>query len=150
MTRRWVTFFAASLLVAATAGVSTAQQESIEELRARAEQGDASAQYTLGGMYADGNGVPEDDVEAAHWFTLAAEQENARAQYNLGAMYEYGEGVPQNATQAVSWYRAAAEQGMDYLDCHRGTESQTGLLTVVVEEAEKWVCGEIGAESTVH
>ena len=48
------------------------------------------------------------------------------------------------------FYGTLAQSAMDYLDCHRGTESQTGLLTAVVEEAEKWVCGEIGAESTVH
>ena len=58
MPQRWMTFFAAVVLVAATAVVGTAQQESIEELRAKAEQGDAFAQHMLGLNYEYGiNGV---------------------------------------------------------------------------------------------
>jgi hypothetical protein len=71
MTRRWTTFFAAAVLVAATAVVGTAQQESIEEIRVRAEQGDAFAQLTLGLRYRLGFGVPQDDVLAYMWLTLA-------------------------------------------------------------------------------
>ena len=35
-----------------------------QELRVRAEQGDAVAEYTLALMYADGDGVEKSDVEA--------------------------------------------------------------------------------------
>ena len=35
--------------------------------------GDAAAQTVLGIMYADGDGVPENDAEAVRWFRLAAE-----------------------------------------------------------------------------
>ena len=34
--------------------------------------GDGEAQYNLGVMYANGEGVPEDDVEAYLWANLAA------------------------------------------------------------------------------
>jgi TPR repeat protein len=61
-----------------------------------AEQGDASAQYNLGVMYANGYGVPQDYAEAVRWYRLAAGQGNAKAQYNLGLMYYNGEGVPQD------------------------------------------------------
>ena len=37
----------------------------LREFRPLAEEGDARAQYNLGLMYAEGNGVPEDDREAA-------------------------------------------------------------------------------------
>ena len=42
--------------------------------RRAAEQGDARAQYNLGGMYAQGRGVPQDqDAAEAHmWLTIAA------------------------------------------------------------------------------
>jgi TPR repeat protein len=63
MPQRWTTFFAAVVLVAATAGVGAAQQESIEELRARADQGNAETQFNLGFMYANGVGVPQDEDE---------------------------------------------------------------------------------------
>ena len=52
--------------------------------RLAAEQGHATAQNNLGGMYADGRGVPQDDAEAVRWYRQAAEQREAEAQYNLG------------------------------------------------------------------
>ena len=76
-----------------------------------AEQGDANAQYNLGGMYDNGEGVTENDREAAKWYRLAAEQGYAKAQFGLGSMYDNGEGVPENDREAVKWYRLAAEQG---------------------------------------
>ena len=33
---------------------------------------DASAQFNLGGMYANGEGVPHDNIEAHMWLNLAA------------------------------------------------------------------------------
>ena len=40
--------------------------------RSRAEQGDTRAQNNLGGMYAQGRGVPQDFVRAHMWFNVAA------------------------------------------------------------------------------
>jgi len=67
MPQRWTTFFAAVVLVA-TAVVGTAQQEAIDELRAKVERGDVIAQYNLGQSYREGSGVPQDDAEAVRWF----------------------------------------------------------------------------------
>ena len=75
-----------------------------------AKQGNEAVQYSLGWMYDNGEGVPEDDREAVKWYRLAAEQGFADAQFNLGEMYRRGEGVPENAREAVKWYRLAAEQ----------------------------------------
>jgi len=88
-----------------------AQAPDLEETRVLAEQGNAVAQYTLGVMYAEGFGVPEDDVEAVGWYRLAAEQGNAIAQNHLGFMYDNGDGVPQNFMLAYMWYNLAAAQG---------------------------------------
>ena len=77
-----------------------------------AEQGDASAQFALGFMYDNGEGVPKDASQAVTWYRKAAEQGDAKAQFNLGFMYANGEGVPKDASQAVTWYRKAAEQGV--------------------------------------
>ncbi len=76
-----------------------------------AEQGHAQAQYVLGVMYNNGDGVVQDYAEAVKWYRLAAEQGHAWAQYNLGVMYENGNGVIQDYAEAVKWYRLAAEQG---------------------------------------
>ena len=92
----------------------------LTEIRRRADQGDADAQFTLGTIYSVGqimfaNGVrvgPENDAaEAAKWYRMAAEQGNATAQARLGVMHTRGEGVPENDAEAVKWYRLAAEQG---------------------------------------
>ena len=61
-----------------------------------AEQGYAWAQYGLGVMYHEGNGVPEDYAKAVHWYTKAAEQGYAEAQFLVGRGYVKGEGVPEN------------------------------------------------------
>ena len=45
--------------------------EALRWWRLAAEQGNAAAQYSLGAIYADGRGVPQDYVEAHMWFNLA-------------------------------------------------------------------------------
>ena len=76
-----------------------------------AEQGNASAQFNLGNMYDNGQGVKQDDVEAVKWYRQAAGQGHALSQLGLGLMYDKGRGVKQDDVEAVKWYRKAAEQG---------------------------------------
>jgi TPR repeat protein len=83
----------------------------LKEWQPLAEQGDAIAQFDLGFMYANGQGVPQDHAEAIKLYRKAAEQGLASAQNNLGLMYEKGRGVPQDDATARKWYRKAAEQG---------------------------------------
>ena len=52
--------------------------------RLAAEQGDAGAQFNLGGMYDSGEGVPQDYKTAAKWYRLAAEQGDADSQQQSG------------------------------------------------------------------
>ena len=101
------------LLIATILLLSSAAygQPDFEETKLLAEQGDASAQHNLGLMYADGEGVPENDVEAVKWYRLAAEQGHAFAQNNLGLMYGNGRGVPENDVEAYVWFSVAAAQG---------------------------------------
>ena len=54
-------------------------QDDLDTVRQAADQGDADAQYNLGLMYANGEGVPEDDAEAVRWYRLAADQGTTRA-----------------------------------------------------------------------
>ena len=83
----------------------------LSEVRNAADQGNASAQFNLGVMYADGQGVPQDHGEAAKWYRKAADQGNASAQFNLGVVYANGQGAPQDYGEAAKWYRKAADQG---------------------------------------
>lgn len=79
--------------------------------RQAAEKGYASAQYSLGLMYSDGEGVSQDDKEKVKWITKSAEQGFAAAQYNLAAIYYNAEGVTQDYGKALEWFRKSAEQG---------------------------------------
>ncbi len=82
----------------------------LREFRSLAEQGDAGAQYYLGLMYGNGEGVPQDYAEAARWHRKAAEQGVAEAQFNLGVMYNNGQGVSQDYAQAHMWFNLAASR----------------------------------------
>ena len=73
--------------------------------------GDAQSQLILGGMYAKGEGVPEEDTEAVRWYRLAAEQGDVSAQLSLGFKYDKGEGVAKDDAEAMRWFCLAAEQG---------------------------------------
>ncbi|MTW23223.1 serine/threonine-protein kinase [Allochromatium palmeri] len=85
-----------------------------------AEQGDANAQFYLGKMYFNGQGVAKDYSQALQWYRKSAKQGFAQAQNNLGSMYTNGEGVAQDDAQAVQWYRKAAAQGADLAQFNLG------------------------------
>ena len=46
----------------------------INELKSLAEQGDVISQFWLGSIYANGEGIQEDDSEAVKWLTKAAKE----------------------------------------------------------------------------
>ena len=81
----------------------------LREWRPLAEQGDASAQFYLGTLYAFGRGVPQDYAAARQWYGRAAAQGLADAQTSIGMLYEEGLGVPQDNVRAYMWYSLAAE-----------------------------------------
>jgi TPR repeat protein len=83
----------------------------LREWQPLAKQGHAAAQYQLGLLYNNGQGVPRDDTQARQWYEKAANQGHALAQVNLGILYDYGRGVPQDFKMAVRWYTRAANQG---------------------------------------
>ena len=60
--------------------------------RLAANQGLAWAHCSLGSMYKNGTGVPQDHAEAVRLYRLAADQGNASGQYSLGLMYDNGTG----------------------------------------------------------
>ena len=111
------------LLVIVFSGSVSGQD--FEETKRLAEQGDAPAQNNLGFMYARGEGVPEDDVEAVKWYRLAAEQGDATAQTNLGVMYAIGAGLRQNNVRAYAWFSVAAAQGDEDARSNRDIISET-------------------------
>ena|SRR5689334_11268043 len=106
MTPAWADF-AAGLSAFQKGDYSTA----MKEWRPIAESGDAAAQFNLGLMYYDGQGVPQDYSQASNWFLRSAEQGYEKAQLNLGAMYGIGKGVKRDYVQAYKWLNLCAAQG---------------------------------------
>ena len=76
-----------------------------------AEQGNADAQFNLGLMYANGQGVRQDDAQAVQWYRKAAEQGDAQAQLALGLRYATGQGVRQDIVIAKEWFGKACDNG---------------------------------------
>jgi V8-like Glu-specific endopeptidase len=76
-----------------------------------AEKGDASAQFNIGYMYANGLGVQRDLASAVNWYRKAAEQGLEIAQHRLGIAYMNGEGIERDDAEAASWFTRAANQG---------------------------------------
>ena len=96
----------------------------------------AGGQYSLGVMYANGEGVPEDDAEAVRWYRMAADQGHAKAQYNLGLMYYEGKGVPVNYVTAYAWWNIAAASGHENSSGNRAlVEGQ--MTSAQIAEAQK-------------
>ena len=122
MMRTFFSLASAVFFLMAGAGAQAGLQEGIDaygkgdypvalkEFKPLAAKGNALAQSTLGYMYANGQGVPQDYKKALGWYRKAAAQGDADAQTSLGVMYSKGQGVPQDYKKAVEWYRKAAEQ----------------------------------------
>ena len=98
-----------------------------------AEQGFANAQYNLGVMYDQGQGVAQDYKEAVRWYRKAAEQEHASSQFILGSMYDNGQGVPQDYVQAHMWFNLAASQTTGK-DRERSVKNRDGIAPKMTSE----------------
>lgn len=87
-------------------------QTAANEWQPLAEAGQASGQFGMGLLFANGFGVSMDDDQALLWYRLAADQGHALAQCNLAVMHANGWGVPQSDTESLKWYRLAADKGI--------------------------------------
>lgn len=111
----------------------------LEALLSAAKAGDALAQFNIGCLYAEGDGVEKNEREAARWFRKAADQRYADAQAYLGDCYKDGFGVLANPYEAVKWYRKAAEQGHAGAQYVLGSCCENGIGTVQnLRDAVRW------------
>jgi TPR repeat protein len=79
--------------------------------REAAGRGEAPAEFALGRMYADGQGVPRDLTQALMLFRAAAQKGNPGAQFRLAAMMATGDGAPKDNAQAGTWLMKSAAGG---------------------------------------
>ena len=76
-----------------------------------AESGDPRAQYNLGSLYYDGQGVAQNQDLAIKWWSEAAGQGVIEAQHNLGLVYFSGTGAEKDIEKARFWIERAAIAG---------------------------------------
>lgn len=84
----------------------------------QAEAGNPSAQFRLGRIYQEGDGVEKDPDRAEDWFHRAlpglkqkADAGDADAAFDLYDCFHEGLGAEKSDTQALHWLQLAAEQG---------------------------------------
>jgi len=107
------------------------------ECAVEAEQGNAIAQFILGSMYENGEGVAQDYIEAMMWYHKAAEQGDTDAQYNLGNLYDNENlGVAHDYVMSHMWFTIASVNG--YQDAFKKRDSVAEKMTPSqIQEAQK-------------
>ncbi len=136
-----VVFILLSIVVLSLPAVAEVSDEDpqITGLLADAQEGSAGAQYLLGFMYAEGQGIDKDFKEAVKWYTKAANQGHAGAQLTLGMMYVEGQTVVKDDHLAIKWYTKAAEQGNAGVQLMLASMHEQGIGTKKdLVEAAKW------------
>jgi TPR repeat protein len=91
-----------------------------------ADQGDASAQVSLGDIFTEERFGHVDYPQAIDWYTKAAGQGWPGGEFGLGALYLLGQGVPQNLEEARRHLTPAANQGHAYAQFLLATMFQAG------------------------
>ena len=99
------------LFLAAVMLSFSAMAADFNQMQRWANQGIAEAQFNLGLIYDNGEGVQQDYSKAAQWYEKAANQGMPDAQFNLGLMYYNGKGVRQNTATAKEWFGKACDNG---------------------------------------
>ena len=111
-------------------------------LRKLAEQGDATAQFSVGAAYATGDDVPQDYAEAVRWFSMAAEQGHVVSQATLGAYYWAGRGVPQDQVKAYFWSvlaQAGGDEASKYRVSVLASRMTRAQVAAAQQQANDWI-----------
>ena len=113
----------------------------LREWRLLAEQGNARAQFDLGLLYENGDGVPRDYAKARQWYEKSAAQGGAKAQFYLGMQSAFGEGGPLDLVQAHMWYSLAAGNGHAAATVYRddlARQMTPAQITEAHKRAREW------------
>lgn len=112
----------------AFAAVSSAEE--FEQLKQKAEAGDAAAMvdvantYYLGNYYAD---VSRDFAQALSWFLRAADAGSSDVYMTIATIYEKGSAGERSFEKAYDWYKKAAEAGSSEAEEHMQDEVFAGF-----------------------
>lgn len=90
----------------------------VDQIRPRAERGDAWAQYQMGVIYGEGiDNVSVDFEKSVYWFSKAYKSGDVRAAFQIGNTYKNTEFASEDYQIVVYWWRKAGEKG--YYDAQR-------------------------------
>ena len=88
-------------------------EDAIRAWQAEAQAGDKDASFALGFSYDLGQGVPQNEQRACHFYTEAAERGHAMATFNIAVMQDSGRcGKGRRTDLAALWYGRAAAAGV--------------------------------------
>lgn len=105
-----------------------------------ATAGSAEAQFNLGNMYYNGEGVNKDYSAAAMWFKRAARKRYAKAEYNLALCYMQGNGVPVSYDKALMYMKASALRGFTEAQKRLADLYHNGIMVEAdEEESRRWL-----------
>ncbi len=85
---------------------------SLGQLIAKAQAGEADAQYQLALLYERGSSeTAKDSAKAVQWFRVLADKGDRRGENALGIAYLHGYGVAEDDTTGFEWFYKAAVKG---------------------------------------
>jgi len=105
-------------------------------LRPLAREGNVEAQYLLGRLYEQGDGVAKDESEARRLYQLAAGRGHKLASERLAVV---GKSQSADESVALGWYLPAAKQGDIEAQYNLGYMYETGWgVSINEKEAARW------------
>jgi hypothetical protein len=114
-------------------------KEALDAWMIKAFEGEAEAQFKVGTMFREGQGVTPDPEQSVYWYLQAACQDHIAAQYNLGHAFMSGSGAEKDESEAVRWWTSAAEAGDDLAQFNVGRAYYMGIGAIKDEgEAKRW------------
>lgn len=119
-----------------------ARGEYVEALKAfgnSAKNGNPEAQYQIGIMFLEGEGMKANPEDAAYWFRKAAQNGHAPSQFAIGECFMNGIGVQQDSRMAAEWFWRAAEQGHPKASLYLARMYRDGIgMKKDIEKARKY------------
>jgi TPR repeat protein len=104
--------------------------------------GDPDAQFHLGQLYLNGEGVRKDPKLAVRWLALAANKGQSEAQATLGQILFQGENVPRQRPLGLMWLTLASDGSGDRITWiadarvaafKQATEDERALALTLIE-----------------
>lgn len=86
-------------------------ESAFEQYLELAEEGSRQGMLNVANMYAQGQGVEQNQEKAFQWYLRAADSGDSISMVEVAMAYEEGRGAVLDKNEALRWYRRAAEAG---------------------------------------